>query len=133
MRLLLDTHVWVWSQEDPDRIGPQTKRLLVGPQHENHVCTISTLELARLTSAGDIILSIALQDWIKHALQAIQARTVDVSHQIAMDAYTLPGSVHKDPADRVLVAAARCNDLTVLTAAERILGYNGVRSRDARK
>ena len=133
MKLLLDTHVWIWSQEDADRLGPRTKRLLVGPEHENHVCTISTLELARLVAAGDINVSIALREWVERALRAIQARTVPVSHEIAMEAYALPGLFHKDPADRLLVAAARCHELTVLTADERILNYHGVRSRDARK
>ena len=133
MKLLLDTHVWIWSQEDPDRLGPQTKRLLVGSQHENHVCTISTLELARLVAAGGISVSIALREWVERALGALGARSVQVSHQVAMDAYALPGSFHKDPADRILVAAARCHELTVLTADERILNYSGVRSRDARK
>lgn len=133
MKLLLDTHVWIWSQEDVNRLGPQTRRLLLGPEHENHVCTISTLELARLVATGDINVSIALTEWVERALRAIQGLTVQVSHRIAMDAYALPGSFHKDPADRVLVAAARCHELTLLTADERILNYSGVRSRDARK
>ena len=133
MKLLLDTHVWIWSQEDEDRLGPQTKRLILLPEHENHVCTISTLELARLVAVGDIQVSIALREWVERALRAIQARTVQISHDIAMDAYALPGPFHKDPADRLLVAAARCHELTVLTADERILNYRGVRSRDARK
>jgi PIN domain nuclease of toxin-antitoxin system len=50
-----------------------------------------------------------------------------------MEAYALPEPFHKDPADRVLVAAARCHELTLLTADERILTYRGVRSRDARR
>ena len=133
MKLLLDTHVWIWSQEDLDQLGPQTKRLILGPEHENHVCTLSTLELARLVAIGDIKLSIALKEWVEGALGAIQARTVQVSHEIAMDAYTLPGPFHKDPADRLLVAAARCHQLIMLTADERILKYRGVPSRDARK
>lgn len=99
MKLLLDTHVWIWSQEDADRLGPRTKRLLLGAEHENHVCTISTLELARLVAVGDINVSIALREWVEGALRAIQARTVQVSHEIAMDAYALPGPFHKDPAD----------------------------------
>ena len=133
MKLLLDTHVWIWSQEDADRIGPQTKRLLLGTEHENHVCAISTLELARLVAAGTISVSIALREWVERAIRAIQARTVEVSHEISIEAYALPGPFHKDPADRLLVATARCNDLTMLTADERILTYRGVRSRDARK
>ena len=133
MKLLLDTHVWIWSQEDPDRLGSQTKRLLVGAEHENHVCTISTLELARLAATGAVSVSIALREWVERALRAIQARTVPVSHEIALEAYALPEPFHKDPADRLLVAASRCHELTVLTADERILNYHGVRSRDARR
>lgn len=133
MKLLLDTHVWIWSQEDPDRLGRQTKRLLLGAEHENHVCTISTLELARLVATGTVSVSIALREWVERALRAIQARTVQVSHEIAMEAYALPEPFHKDPADRLLVAASRWQALTLLTADERILAYRSVRSRDARK
>jgi PIN domain nuclease of toxin-antitoxin system len=133
VKLLLDTHVWIWSQEDPDRLGPQTKRLLTAAEHENHVCTVSTLELARLAATGAVSVSIALREWVERALRAIQARTVQISHEIALEAYALPEPFHKDPADRLLVAASRCHQLTMLTADERILTYHGVRSRDARK
>ena len=133
MKVLLDTHVWIWSQEDPDRHGPQTKRLLLGAEHENHVCAISTRELAWLVATGAVSVSIALREWVERALRAIQARTVQISHEIAMEAYALPGPFHKDPADRLLIAASRCHELTVLTADEGMLDYRGTRSRDARR
>ena len=133
MKLLLDTHVWIWSQEYPDRLGPQAKRLLLGTEHENYICTISTLELARLTAMGAIEVSIVLRDWVEQALGALRARTLPVSHEMAFEAYALPEPFHKDPADWLLVAAARCHELTLLTADERLLGYRGVRSRDARR
>ncbi len=133
MKLLLDTHVWIWSQQEPERLGVRARRLLIAPEHENYVCTISTLELARLAVIGAIVPSIALRDWVERALRALQARTVEVSHAVALTAYALPEPFHKDPADRLLVAAARCHDLTMLTADERILSYGGVRSRDARR
>ena len=81
---------------------------------------------------GALSLSVALHDWVHIALEALAARTVPISHAIAMEAYALPGTFHKDPADRLLVAAARCHSLTVLTADERILAYPNVRSRNAR-
>ena len=133
MKLLLDTHVWIWSQEEPDRLGARTKRLLLAPEHENHVCTLSTLELARLAVVGAIVPSMTLREWVERSLRALQARTVQVTHEIALEAYALPEPFHKDPADRVLVAASRCHDLTMVTADERILSYGGVRSRDARR
>jgi PIN domain nuclease of toxin-antitoxin system len=133
VRALLDTHVWVWTQEQPERLGPRTKRLLVGGEHENWVCTISTLEISRLVAIGDIRLSIPLAEWIVQSMAELSAQTVSVSHEVAMEAYALPGTFHRDPADRLLVAATRRNGLTLVTADERILAYPHVRTQDARR
>ena len=133
MRALLDTHVWIWTQEQPERLGPRTKRLLVGGEHENWVCPISTLEISRLVAIGDIRLSIPLAEWIVQSMAELSAQTVSVSHEVAMEAYALPGTFHRDPADRLLVAATRRNWLTLVTADERILAYPHVRTQDARR
>ncbi len=133
MRVLLDTHVWVWTQEEPERLGPRTKRLLVAAEHENWVCPISTLEISRLVAVGDIRLSMPLADWIVQSMAELSAQTLSVSHEIALEAYALPGTFHRDPADRVLVAAARRNGLTLVTADDRILAYPHVRTQDARR
>ncbi len=78
-------------------------------------------------------MSMPLRDWVDAAVTALAAKTVEVSHPIAIEAYALPGSFHEDPADRLLVAAARCHSLTLLTADERILEYSNVPTRDARQ
>lgn len=132
MRVLLDTHVWVWTQEQPERIGPRTKRLLLGATHHTVVSPISTLEISRLVAAGDIRLSVPLTDWILQSMADLAAETVSVSHEVAIEAYALPGAFHRDPADRVLVATARRDGLTVVTADDRILSYPHVRTQDAR-
>lgn len=97
------------------------------------MCPISTLEISRLVAAGDIELSMPLPDWIAQSMADLSAQTVSVSHEVAMEAYALPGAFHRDPADRLLVAAARRNGLTIVTADERILAYPHVRSQDARR
>ena len=48
-----------------------------------------------------------------------------------MEAYALPGTFHRDPADRVLVATARRDGLTLVTADDRILAYPHLRTQDA--
>lgn len=133
MRLLLDTHVWVWTQEDPGRLGPRTKRLVLGAEHENGVSPISTLEIARLIAAGEIQLSIALAEWVTRSMADLAAHTVAMDHDVAMEAYSLPGAFHRDPADRVLVATARRGGMTLVTADDRILSYPHVRAQDARR
>lgn len=62
MNVLLDTHVWVWATEDPDRLGRRMRRLIL--QERNAVCVspVSSLELTRLYSIGKISLRIGLLD-----------------------------------------------------------------------
>lgn len=131
--MLLDTHVWIWTQEQPGRLGSRTKRLLIGAEHENAVCSSSTLEIARLVAAAEIRLSMPLAEWVVESMADRAAQTVSMRQEVAMEAYALPGAFHRDPADRILVAAARRNGLTLVTADDRILSYPHVRTQDARR
>lgn len=133
MNLLLDTHVWIWSQEQPDKLGPEATRLLTDRQVALYVSPVSTLEIARLVSMGAIELTESLTSWVRDTLASLSCKTVEISHAIAAEAYTLPSGFHKDPADRILAATARLEHLTLLTADERILGYPHVEGLDAQR
>ena len=74
-----------------------------------------------------------LRDWIEQSLVALAAETVPVTPEMAAEAYALPGAFHRDPADRVLVAAARLQGWTLVTADDRILKYPEVRSLNAQR
>lgn len=132
MSFLLDTHVWIWTQESPDRLGRKARKEVETTTEQVCVATISTLEIARLVATGTIVLKGDLRRWIAAAIDSIEGRTIELDHAVAMEAYRLPGKFHKDPADRLLVATARVHDLTFVTADERILAYRGVRTLDAR-
>ena len=132
MTFLLDTHVWIWTQEAPEKLGELTTRLLTDRQNVLYVSTISTLEIARLLMVGTVSLSEPLTSWVSETLRALECGTMEISHQIAIEAYSLPGDFHKDPADRILVATARIYDLTLVTMDERILQYSHVTSQDSR-
>ena len=82
------------------------------------ICTISTLELARLLAVGMISLAVPLHEWIEQSLRELAATTLPLTHEIAVEAYALPSAFHKRPADRILVATARIHRLTLLTADE---------------
>lgn len=133
VKLLLDTHVWVWAIEDPRQIGPKTRRLLQDVSSERAVCAVSSLEIARLVWSGDMILRIPLDEWVEKSLTDLRADSLPVTHKIAVEAYRLPEPFHRDPADRQIVACARLHELTVLTADKRILGWKHVATLDARR
>lgn len=128
MRYLLDTHVWIWSQESPERLGPKTQRALNDLTQERFVSSISSLEIARLMEAERLRFKHPFLQWKDVSLARLHAPTFALTHEIAWEAYQLPGRFHSDPADRVLVATARLENLTLLTADDSILRYPHVRT-----
>jgi len=132
VRILLDTHVWIWTQESPESLGPTARGIIADESNELLVSPISSLEISRLVWGGRMTLAGRPQTWITESLEALLADTLPLSHEISLAAYELPGEFHRDPADRVLVATARIFDLTLATADERILAYPHVLSMDAR-
>ena len=132
MKILLDTHVWIWSQESPERIGANARNLLADENNALFVSTVSSLEIARLIEGDRLTLAGRLQTWVSESLDALLADTVPLTHEIAIAAYDLPGDFHRDPADRMLAATAAVHDLTLMTADERIIDYPHLLSFDAR-
>src|SRR5208283_1428799 len=132
MTLLLDTHVWLWAVEAPDKLGRRTKALLLKSGNDRLVSAISALEIARLCLDERMIFSISPKTWIERSARDLHLQHVDVGNAIATEAYSLPDPFHRDPVDRVLVATARSYQATLLTADERILAYNHVKTGDCR-
>jgi PIN domain nuclease of toxin-antitoxin system len=85
-----------------------------------------------LVAVRTIELRVPLSAWIERSLTELGARSLPVTHEIAAEAYALPAPFHKDPVDRILVAAERRHHLSLVTADERILRYAEVRSMDVR-
>ena len=133
MKLLLDTHVWVWSQDDPSRLGLKTRKILMNIENSIAVSVVSTLEIARLAALGRLRFSMEVTQWVNKSLRLLQASTVSITHEIAIEAYRFPEPFHKDPADRLLVSTARVGGFQIITADERILIYPHVSSIDARR
>ncbi len=128
VRYLLDTHVWIWSQEIPERFGAETRRELADLGQERFVSPISTLEIARLIHLGLLRLKHTFMKWKELSLAELGASTIPFTHEIAWEAYNLPGTFHNDPVDRVLVATARVEKMTLITADDLLLRYPHVKT-----
>lgn len=133
MSYLLDTHIWIWSQESPERLGEKSRRELADITQERFVSAMSTFEIARLIHLGLLRLKHRFTEWKRASLAELNALTIDVTHEIAWEAYNLPGTFHNDPADRVLVATARVAKLTLITADDLILRYPHVKTVSAKR
>jgi PIN domain nuclease of toxin-antitoxin system len=128
MKLLLDTHSWIWAQESPEKFGRRAAALIQDTANAVFVSAMAAMELARLVFLRRIQLNEPSSAWIADSIRSLGAQSLDVTPQIAAEAYELPGSFHKDPVDRVLVATARLHNLTLVTADDLILKYPHVKA-----
>jgi PIN domain nuclease of toxin-antitoxin system len=124
MKLLLDTHIWLWAVQDSKRLGKRLLRELKNEANELWLSPISTWEVLTLNFKGRVRLHGDLADWLAQATAG--TREAPLTHEIALAARKL--SLHQDPADRILAATAQVLDLTLATADERLLGLGDIRT-----
>jgi PIN domain nuclease of toxin-antitoxin system len=84
---------------------------------------MSAWELAMLVDKGRLTLATDVGDWIDASREPPGVRIVDVTPDIAVDGAKLPGFLHGDPSDRIIVATARSLGATMLTCDDRIVRY----------
>jgi PIN domain nuclease of toxin-antitoxin system len=115
LKLLLDTHILVWSQLQPDRLAGRVRRALNNPQNEFWLSPISTWEIVLLCDKGRLRLDGGPESWLQRTIAATPLREAPLTHEIAL-ATRSTGLPHADPADRLLVATALVHGLTLITA-----------------
>ena len=123
MKLLLDTHLLLWAAGAPDRLSAEARALLSAPEHEVWFSAASVWEVAIKCGLGRAdfqvnprLLRRGLLDNGYHELP------VGSEHAVAID--SLP-PLHKDPFDRLLVAQARVEGITLLTTDDAVAQYPG--------
>lgn len=128
MRLLLDTHVWLWQMLDSARLSPAAEEALRDPAHELHLSSISAWEFLVLTRKGQLSVDGDPARWLRAALRRSPVTVVGLDLETAIRSEQLEDWSHADPADRFLIATALARNLTLLTADRRILDYAAVRT-----
>ncbi len=125
MKLLLDTHVWIWTSSNPKKLSSRVKRAISDAQNERWLSPISIWELANLARAGRVKLDRTFDDWVAHANQRLECRQAPITFEIALETRGVALS-HHEPADRIIAATARVLGLTLVTADEDLLAAPNV-------
>ena len=124
MKLLLDTHIWIWLTENPRRVGQSTYRTLQNQQHEIWISPISIVEALTLAHKGKVTLHGDPMEWVAHA--SAGTKQAPFTSEVALSTRQFP--FDWDPADRILAATALALDLTLVTADERLLSLASIRT-----
>ncbi|MFC1534120.1 type II toxin-antitoxin system VapC family toxin [Thermodesulfobacteriota bacterium] len=114
-RLLLDTHIFLWSLLDPERLSANITTELESSDNAIWISPITTWEVIILAEKGRLKLDDEPVTWMKNVLQSLPFRQATLNHEVAMKSRKihLP---HQDPADRFIVASAMVYDLTLVTS-----------------
>ncbi len=128
MKLLLDTHIWIWSLIEPVRLVERVRAALESSDNELWLSPISTWEALLLVERGRISIPGDPQALVSDMLKAGPFREASLTHAVAQESRSL-SLEHSDPADRFVAATAVVYDLTLVTADARLLRGKGYRTR----
>jgi len=126
--LLVDTHIFYRWQAEPLKLTRAQARALRNADNRGNPISISAIsiwELALLGVAGRIRTRVPLDVWLTDIV-APPLITLPITAEIAAAGARLGSGFHGDPADRIIVATARCHDLTLVTSDQRIRDWGGV-------
>ncbi len=120
MRLLLDTHIWLWTFLEPARLAKRLAATLEDKANELWLSPLSIWEALLLAEKERISLMPTAPDWVSVALREVPMKEASLTSDVVLAAREI-NIPHRDPVDRFLVATARVFDLTLVTADKRLL------------
>jgi PIN domain nuclease of toxin-antitoxin system len=127
MKLLLDTHIWIWGEIRPERLNRLVQRRLADPRNEVYLSPISIWEAGQTERRGRWHAADGFTRWLERALTRTPVREAPLNFDVATEAARiyLP---HGDPADVFLAATARVLDLTLVTADAQLLACSWIKT-----
>jgi len=122
MKYLLDSHAVIWYLEDSQKLPQKSVRLVDNPDNSVFISAVSLWEIAIKMNLGKLDLKFSL-DKLLNAVNASDFDILQIEDDYLKLLSTLP-NIHKDPFDRLLIASAVTEDLTIITADENIQKYD---------
>jgi len=122
MRILLDTHAFLWWIADSLRMSSRARELIVDRRNDLFLSAASAWEIAIKAGLGRIVLPAPIDRFLVEQLRMNRIESLPIQFVHALHVHALP-PVHRDPFDRMLVAQAQVEKLSILTADEQIEAY----------
>jgi PIN domain nuclease of toxin-antitoxin system len=120
MRLLLDTHIWIWNVAAPEMLSRRVAKAIENEANELWLSPISIWELSMLVNKKRVELDDELESWVSRTLSQSMFREAPLTNEVALTVSKMRFS-HRDPADHFIAASAKVFDLTLVTADPRLL------------
>jgi PIN domain nuclease of toxin-antitoxin system len=125
MKLLLDTHIWIWYLLGNERLSQTLRGAIANKNNELWLSPISVWETLILAEKGRIVLKPDPPTWIQNSLQQLDTKEASLCNDIAILSRQLQLE-HQDPADRFIAATAIHLRLTLATVDQQLTKVGGL-------
>ncbi len=115
MKILLDTHIFLWMFLSPSRISANVELLIKDTNNEIFLSAISSWEIAIKYSIGKLKLPDAPEIYVPDRMKRANLKSLEISHEHTFAIAKLP-PIHKDPFDRLLITQANVENFALLSA-----------------
>lgn len=123
MNLLLDTHTFVWWRDNPDKLSAKVYDAISSSDNEIFISTVVVWEIQIKLAINKIKLKLSLERTIEAEQNANGFRILPVKLDHALHIDRLP-LIHKDPFDRMLIAQAMVEDMTIISSDKVLADYD---------
>ena len=122
MKILLDTHTFLWWCSSPDKLSPIALKLIKDKTNDIYLSVTSIWEMAIKIRLGKLTLTEPLEEFCKNNCNENNFQTLSIELQHAAKVHELPLH-HKDPFDRMLISQAQTEDFTIISCDQYFKNY----------
>ncbi len=126
MKLLLDTHIFLWLIDDDQRLSEQYRQAIQNPNNEKFLSVVSIWECVIKHQIGKLDFPSSPETYLPKERRKHLIKTLTVDENSIVQLVKLP-LLHKDPFDRLIMAQALQHDLIIMTEDKLILAYPDIR------
>ncbi len=122
MKILLDTHVWLWWLLGSERLVAGERRSLdrMAAAGSTHLSAMSLWEAQMLSAKGRLTLDRPFQTWLQEAASPAVVQIMPLDVEVVIALHQMPDGFHGDPADRLIVATGLAHGLVLATHDQAI-------------
>ena len=122
MDILLDTKVWLWMNQNPEKLSQNAKEVIQNSENNLYLSAASAWELSVKNSLGILSLHMSPEKYVTERMADNDIKALAISHKHTLRAMALPNH-HEDPFDRILVAQSLSEHMPILTVDRRMKKY----------